>query len=45
VKGGLGPWHKQARAAISGMYEMIDVKALELTIDDDVTSWKFEKLR
>ncbi|EXJ88545.1 hypothetical protein A1O1_05475 [Capronia coronata CBS 617.96] len=41
INGGLGPWHKQARAAIVQMYEEIDVKGLRLTIDDDVSSWSF----
>ncbi|KIW92384.1 uncharacterized protein Z519_07368 [Cladophialophora bantiana CBS 173.52] len=41
VKGGRGPWHKQARAAISNMYEEIDVKGLRFTIEDDVGSWRF----
>ncbi|OQV08902.1 hypothetical protein CLAIMM_13111 [Cladophialophora immunda] len=41
VNGGRGPWHKQARAAISSMYEEIDVKGLRFTIEDDVASWGF----
>ncbi|OAL35938.1 hypothetical protein AYO20_04844 [Fonsecaea nubica] len=41
VNGGRGPWHKQARAAISSMYEEIDVKGLRFTIEDDVASWEF----
>ncbi|OAP64016.1 hypothetical protein AYL99_03243 [Fonsecaea erecta] len=41
VNGGRGPWHKQARAAISSMYDEIDVKGLRFTIEDDATSWVF----
>lgn len=41
INGGLGPWHKQARAAIAQMYEEIDVKGLLLTIEDDVKDWSF----
>ncbi|EHY59494.1 hypothetical protein HRR83_001230 [Exophiala dermatitidis] len=41
VNGGRGPWHKQARAAIAQMYEMIDVHGLRLTIEDDVEDWSF----
>ena len=41
VKGGLGPWHKQARAIIPQMYEMINIKGLSLTIDDGINSWAF----
>ncbi|KIX93099.1 uncharacterized protein Z520_11156 [Fonsecaea multimorphosa CBS 102226] len=41
VNGGRGPWHKKARAAISSMYEEIDVKGLRFTIEDDVASWAF----
>ena len=42
VKGGRGPWHKQARAVIPKMYEAIDVKGLRLVVEDDVSSWTFE---
>ena len=41
INGGKGPWHKQARAAIPGMYEQIDVKGLRLVIEDNVGSWTF----
>jgi hypothetical protein len=41
VKGGLGPWHKQARAITPQMYEMIDIKGLSLTIYDGIHSWAF----
>ncbi|OQV10297.1 hypothetical protein CLAIMM_14317 [Cladophialophora immunda] len=36
VNDGRGPWHKQARAAISSMYEEIGVKGLRFTIEKDV---------
>ncbi|RMZ87023.1 hypothetical protein DV736_g5753, partial [Chaetothyriales sp. CBS 134916] len=39
IKGGLGPWHKQARAIIPQMYEEIHVIGLRLTIDDDVRAF------
>lgn len=41
IAGGRGPWHKQARAIISKMYEEINVKGLRLTIEADVESWSF----
>ncbi|EXJ77915.1 hypothetical protein A1O3_09074 [Capronia epimyces CBS 606.96] len=41
INGGLGPWHKQARAVIAQMYEQIDVKGLLLTVEDDVEGWSF----
>ena len=41
IKGGRGPWHKQARAVIPRMYEEICVKGLRLTIEDDVRGWFF----
>jgi hypothetical protein len=44
IKGGRGPWHRQARAAIPGMYEQIDVKGLRLIIGEDAESWSFAKL-
>lgn len=43
IAGGKGPQHKQARGVIPQMYESIDVKGLKLTIEDDVTDWKFEQ--
>ncbi|KAL1875030.1 hypothetical protein Plec18167_005698 [Paecilomyces lecythidis] len=39
--GGLGPWHKKARLAAREMYEQIVFTTLKLTIDDHVSSWKF----
>ena len=45
TEGGRGPWHKQARAAISSMYEEIDVKGFRLVIEDDVKSWSFETFK
>ncbi|KAJ9273125.1 hypothetical protein DTO212C5_710 [Paecilomyces variotii] len=39
--GGLGPWHKKARAAARDMYEQIVFTTLKLTVDDDVSSWNF----
>ena len=39
IKGGRGPWHKQARSIISQMYEEINVKGLRLTIEDEVEAW------
>lgn len=41
IKGGRGPWHKQARAIIAKMYEEIDVKGLRLVIEEGVESWSF----
>ncbi|KEF63360.1 uncharacterized protein A1O9_01337 [Exophiala aquamarina CBS 119918] len=43
IKGGRGPWHKQARACIANMYENIDVSGVQLTIGDNVESWHFER--
>ncbi|KIX01338.1 uncharacterized protein Z518_09063 [Rhinocladiella mackenziei CBS 650.93] len=42
VKGSRGPWHRQARAAISQMYEEIDVRGLCLIIEDNVRGWSFD---
>lgn len=42
VAGGKGPWHKKARRVIPQMYESIQVKGLKLTVDDDVSGWRFE---
>lgn len=42
VAGGKGPWHKKARRVIPQMYESIQVKGLRLTVDDDVSDWRFE---
>ena len=42
VKGGQGPWHKQARAIIPDMYEQIAIKGFRLIIEDDVSGWRFE---
>ncbi|KAK5189572.1 hypothetical protein LTR92_010474 [Exophiala xenobiotica] len=41
INGGTGPWHRQARAIITTMYEEIDVRGVRLTIDDGVGSWSF----
>jgi len=41
VKGGRGPWHQRARAVIPKMYEMIQVKGIVLTIEDEVRDWNF----
>ncbi|KIW20885.1 hypothetical protein PV08_01464 [Exophiala spinifera] len=41
IKGGTGPWHKQARAIIPRMYEHIDVRGVRLVIEDNVESWSF----
>ncbi|KAK2799926.1 hypothetical protein FQN50_008319 [Emmonsiellopsis sp. PD_5] len=38
--GGLGPWHKQARAAARELYEKIEFTTLRLVIDDGVKSWE-----
>ncbi|KAK5058937.1 hypothetical protein LTR84_011201 [Exophiala bonariae] len=43
INGGRGPWHKQARACIANMYESIDVTGVQLTVEDDVKSWHFER--
>jgi hypothetical protein len=43
VKGGQGPWHKQARAIVPNMYEQISVKGFRLVIEDDVSGWRFEQ--
>ncbi|KAH8693191.1 hypothetical protein BGW36DRAFT_302050 [Talaromyces proteolyticus] len=40
-EGGKGPWHRQARAAVS-MYETIVFKTMKLVIDDDASSWEIE---
>lgn len=42
VKGGQGPWHKQARAVVPDMYEQISVKGLRFIVEDDVSGWRFE---
>lgn len=42
MRGGQGPWHKQARAVISKMYEQISVSGLQLVVEDDVSGWRFE---
>ncbi|KAJ5186255.1 hypothetical protein N7449_011019 [Penicillium cf. viridicatum] len=38
--GGRGPWHAQARAAATVMYEEIKFTTLRLDIEDGVQSWK-----
>ncbi|KAJ5951116.1 uncharacterized protein N7479_009529 [Penicillium vulpinum] len=38
--GGRGPWHAQARAAATIMYEQIKFTTLKLDIEDGVQSWK-----
>ncbi|KAJ5794181.1 hypothetical protein N7457_000780 [Penicillium paradoxum] len=38
--GGRGPWHAQARAAATVMYEQISFTTLRLGIADGVDSWK-----
>ena len=42
IKGGQGPWHKQARGIIPRMYEQISVKGFQLVIDDDIAAFHFE---
>ncbi|PGH15568.1 hypothetical protein AJ79_02350 [Helicocarpus griseus UAMH5409] len=37
--GGLGPWHKHARAAARQMYEKIEFTTLRLVIGDGVDRW------
>ena len=39
IRGGRGPWHKQARMIIPQMYEDIIVKGLRLIIEDGIESW------
>ncbi|KAJ5459273.1 hypothetical protein N7530_011217 [Penicillium desertorum] len=38
--GGRGPWHAQARAAATTMYEQIRFTTLRLVIEDGVQSWE-----
>ena len=44
VKGGRGPWHQKARTVISKMYEMIQIKGLVLSIEDNVRDWTFSPI-
>ena len=40
VKGGDGPWHRQARAA-AALFQSIELRAVHFTIEDDVRNWSF----
>ena len=42
IRGGLGPWHRKARAIVPQTYQHIKVTGLLLTIKDDVLGWTFE---
>ena len=44
MKGGAGPWHRQARAAAGQLYDSIVFGRLRFTIEDDVRGWSFEAL-
>lgn len=41
-KGGLGPWHKKARAAGRGLYEKIVFSTHRFTVLDGVEGYRFE---
>ncbi|KAF2260149.1 hypothetical protein CC78DRAFT_421005, partial [Lojkania enalia] len=41
--GGLGPWHKKARAAARELYESIDFSVHRFTVLDDAVDFKFEE--
>ena len=47
IKGGKGPWHKQARAAAGRIYEKIEFTRLwlKLTRDKDRIEWAFEPVK
>ncbi|KAK5106146.1 hypothetical protein LTS08_000263 [Lithohypha guttulata] len=42
VKGGRGPWHKQAREVTATIYESISVRGLKLSVEEDVKDWFFK---
>ncbi|OCK76285.1 hypothetical protein K432DRAFT_446130 [Lepidopterella palustris CBS 459.81] len=41
-KGGLGPWHKKARAAARDIYAEITFSSHRFTVGDGVATWSFE---
>lgn len=42
-KGGLGPWHRKARAAGRELYESIVFSTYRLTVTDSVEGYAFEE--
>jgi hypothetical protein len=42
-KGGLGPWHRKARAAGRELYESIVFSTWRFTVFDDARGYRFEE--
>lgn len=40
--GGSGPWHKRARAEAPKFYENIQLRRMDLVIEDDIASWNIK---
>ena len=45
VRGGLGPWHRKARAAGRDLYESIEFSTFWFTVLDGCEGYRFEEYK